>query len=101
MMIKALYNGEELPLSYQNALKSKGLSEQDIEDIETKAYRDLCCERFENVNYANPIIDYGTKVLEYYEALMPYISDDSQMMHRRERWDYCPFCGAHLTKRLE
>lgn len=96
-MIKALYDGQELPLAYQTALRSKGLTDKDIEDIENRVYSDSCCERFHDVNYANPVIDYATGTVEYYEALMPYLKD-GQMAHRRERWDFCPFCGKALRR---
>ena len=98
---QALFRGKPLdPLfSVEEQLKKLGLSEKRIEHIQTEAYRNLCCEAFEDVNYARPVIDYGEPCVAYYEASMPYM-DGEKLAHKWEQWHYCPFCGKALLRRI-
>lgn len=65
-----------------------------------RAYTDLCCQRFENVNYAYPVIDFDKEEVTHYEALMPFLNEQGDMDHRREVWHFCPFCGKPLHRML-
>ena len=99
---QALFRGKPLdPLfSTEEQLKKLGLSEKRIEHIQTEAYRNLCCEAFEDVNYARPVIDYGEPCVAYYEVAMPYLENGEKLAHKWEQWHYCPFCGKALVRRI-
>lgn len=98
----AYFRGRALDQSRPTAeqLKALGVETSVIERLEELAYRDHCCNDFADVNYARPVIDYGDARILHYEALMPYL-DGSEMKHRWEKWESCPFCGTHLCRSLK
>lgn len=101
----SFFRGRELvpSLSTEDQLKKLGMSEKDIEHIQTQAYSVHCCDAFADVNYVRPVIDYGTSRIEYYEASMPYLDEDaegSRISHKWEQWHFCPFCGKALSRTI-
>lgn len=98
-MMTIRFNGASI--DSKDALRGHGLTDEHIEFIESRAYSGYCCRAFENVNYADPVIDFGTKEVLSYEALMPYLDENGKVAHRREKWKFCPFCGASLQRSLD
>lgn len=100
----SFFRGRELisSLSTKDQLKQLGMSEKDIEHIQTQAYAFHCCDAFAEVNYARPIIDYGFSRIECYEASMPFLDDEleGKLSHKWERWHFCPFCGKSLSRAI-
>lgn len=96
------YKGELLDpaVSKIEQLKSKGLTESQVEAIEHEAYTCPCCESFDKLECARPIIDYGVPSLRGYQAAVPRLDKDNRIYYTWVVWDYCPFCGKPLAKEI-
>lgn len=98
MIETAFYNGEDIS-SHNPAeiLIEKGMSEDRIDLIQTRAYQMICCQDMEDCN-AHPVIDYGIPKVLYYEAIMPALNEYNKRFPKRIVWRYCPFCGKPTEK---
>ena len=98
----AFFNGIEVQHDGDlvSALVSLGLTKERIERISDIAYRDQCCQRMADSECFRPIIDYGTPEILYRDMPLPYLGKDGKAEYRRERIDYCPFCGTHTCRRI-
>lgn len=99
MIETAFFNGEDISSrDIDDELAKKGMSQDRIELIRTRAYQTCCCTDLDDCNAAHPVIDYGEPRVLYYEAIMPALNEYNKRYPKRVVWKFCPFCGRPTTR---